>query len=116
MTPQTFSLEMCRLLSSLAPGFKGHYIYSKLGDEKIIVRCREDMEYWNSDYSIGDDIKIICPAWQVEDVLRNLHKILYCIVPGIEKIKVGQEIARLLFTHGDTAYQKIEEYLWSVIK
>ena len=119
MTPQTFSLEMCRHLSSLVPGFEGHWVYAKSqcprqpDDEQMRIFC------FNESYCKDE----IIPAWQVEDVLRNLEFIidrkiyleneqkLRGLLPGIT-----QKISSLLVRHPDTAYQKIEEYLWIILK
>lgn len=68
---------------------------------------------WGED---NDELKVICPAWQVEDVLRNLDKILGKAFQNGQKLKIVEKIARLFCIHDDTAYQKIEEYLWTVLK
>lgn len=120
MTPQTFSLEMCRLLSSLAPGFEGHYYYGKHKD-KVEIYCTDEINTWNSDNPTGEEIEKICPAWQGEDVLRNLREITAKI-----KYKSGDQgdfnllifseyiVTKLIYTSDH--YQKIEEYLWSILK
>lgn len=110
MTPQTFSLEMCRLLSSLAPGFEGHWNYIKWKDG-IILACWDKMV----EMSAYPERLIICPAWQVEDVLRNLDKLNgeFCKVYPSE---IAEKIAKCFFFYStDTAYQKIEEYLWEIL-
>lgn len=57
--------------------------------------------------------QIICPAWQVEDVLRNAG----IIFKNDNKIwSHVSEILVNLVRNPDTAYQKIEEYLWSILK
>lgn len=64
---------------------------------------------------------IVCPAWQVEDLLRNLTKI---IKQGSlfeeeyirELSRFATEIIFCFIFYPDTVYQKIEEYLWSVLK
>jgi hypothetical protein len=97
-----------------------YYVDSK--DHGIMVVCGHRIK-WGED---NDELKVICPAWQVEDVLRNLHTIL----PVEKKIEiqwlpgganpyafVSEEICKLLrIKDQDTAYQKIEEYLLSIIK
>ncbi len=112
---QTFSQKLSAHLSSLVPGFEGHYWYFQAvcGVEVI---CLPEAEA--EKFEMFGHTKI-CPAWQVEDLLRNLHKILYCIVLGSEeKNKIGQKITYLLLLYEDinTAYQKIEEYLWTILK
>lgn len=103
MTPQTFSLELCQNLSSLAPGFEGHWWWVMAWNKQEKIVCSQE-EYYRR----------ICPAWQVEDVLRNLTKL-----PGINvtKFNVARDVvcSEIVF-HPDTAYQKIEEYLWSILK
>lgn len=132
MTPQFLSEKMCHHLTSLAPGFEGHWWWVKYGSG-IELWCTEDFAYfWKEgngsvlSYKEFKQEVIICPAWQVEDVLRNLHTIL----PVEKKIEiqwlpgganpyafVSEEICKLLrIKDQDTAYQKIEEYLWSVLK
>ena len=57
----------------------------------------------------------ICPAWQVEDVLRNVDRLF----PVMERGNAAYWIAdHLRGTSLDAtyAYQKIEEYLWGVLK
>ena len=63
----------------------------------------------------------ICPAWQVEDVLRNIFKITENFkekgmwkdgkIIFIDEI-VHEISCFIAFNSFDTAYQKIEEYLW----
>ena len=109
MTPQTFSLEMCRLLSSLAPGFEGHWNYIKWKDG-IILACWDKMV----EMSAYPERLIICPAWQVEDVLMNLSKIF---TPNPTIItREGLHISKMLILWPGSAYQKIEEYLWTIFK
>lgn len=123
MIPQTFSLEMCRLLSSLAPKFEGHWtyvvitnIYSRIGHDtkkfkqpdEVHLLCKRELEYFSS---VGGEAKAeFIPAWQVEDVLRNAHKLF-----GDEMV-VCKKIAWFFVAYQDIVYQKIEEYLWSVLK
>ena len=122
MNPQTFSLEMCRLLSSLAPGFEGHYKYVKisgLGPKKIVgVRCLGTLnsELWRN-------YKLICPAWQADDVLRNLLTICRTLdqlrkEPIDRDILIKYIVQNIIGYEDDTAtaYQKIEEYLWTIFK
>ncbi len=119
MTPQFLSEKMSRHLSSLAPGFEGHWIYVNTGFEATIM-CR-------AVYQESIDNKIhplveICPAWQVEDVLRNITQIIkkHPLSSGEEYVaklsKFYTEIMVSFLYHPDTAYQKIEEYLWTVLK
>lgn len=144
MTPQTFSLKMCRHLSSLAPGFEGHYYYGKHKD-KVEIYCTDEINTWNSDNPTGEEIEKICPAWQVEDLFRNWMKIIialpnekcngFCSVcekQGCRSVAcrfyglkapqipfgsfVTARIIDMLALDGDTAYQKIEEYLCSILK
>ena len=132
MTPQTFSLEMCRLLSSLVPGFEGHYCHvvvqtcnsCMMGDPEkhTHIMCRSEIaERENSPIKRLGLAVIHCPAWQVEDVLRNLEKIL-CVSGAVGTRlspafnEIGAMITLKLFLYPDTAYQKIEEYLWSILK
>ena len=76
MTPQTFSLKMCRHLSSLVPGFEGHWKWIKYKDgfaghyESPRVYCGE---------VVNKNWEIICPAWQVEDLFRNWMKIIIAL-------------------------------------
>jgi hypothetical protein len=107
MTPQTFSLEMCRHLSSLAPEFEGHWWYVNW-DEMLIICCLSAI------HEYGQIENKICPAWQVEDVLRNLKEIVPDSTP-FQRLGFAEHLGRLLLTP-DTAYQKIEEYLWSILK
>lgn len=120
MTTQTFSLEMSRHLYSLVPEFEGHYYYSKRNDqEDTVVRCQDEILFWNSDRSSGEHnfIKKICPAWQAEDVLMNLKEIGLKMLWTPERyMQVGTAIALYLYEFPETAYQKIEEYLWLVLK
>ena len=113
-----FSLALCQHLSSLVPGFEGHYEhvpYLIAGTTEDLlryeVRCKnEPREALPSPFY--DDVKPV-PAWTVEDVLRNLRKIL----PTWDfPENVGQTISDKLVLDPDTAYQKIEEYLWTIIK
>lgn len=105
------SLKLSRHLSSIAPGFEGHWAYvESLIDGKIQIVCAFKRQSWRW----ANDYKFICPAWQVEDVLRNLSKIF---TPNPTIItKEGLHISKMLILWPDSAYQKIEEYLWSVLK
>lgn len=115
---QTFSQKLSAHLSSLVPGMKGHWEYVKTNDG-ISIRCEEDLDWLDSEHSIV--YPIICPAWQVEDLLRNLTKI---IKQGSlfeeeyirELSRFATEIIFCFIFYPDTVYQKIEEYLWSVLK
>ena len=107
---QTLSLTMSQHLSSLAPGFEGHWVYGYWGTSKTTsIYCRSA---WGITALPENGDKIICPAWQVEDVLRNIYKIF----PNRIDYNFCSEIARSLHCYGDTAYQKIEEYLWKILK
>lgn len=110
MTPQTFSLEMCRHLSSLAPEFEGHWWYVNW-DEMLIICCLSAI------HEYGQIENKICPAWQVEDLLRNLKEI-FKDKSRFFSFPVSKRVVRFLRNSSDitTAYQKIEEYLWTVLK
>ena len=142
---QFLSEKMSRHLSSLAPGFEGHWAYVESlmdGKKQIICAFKRYSWRWANDY------KFICPAWQVEDVLRNLKAIgeklnwgWVCGDCGHERPRkaepgdvrcdcddpwyswpqkysnrAGEILAGYLHDHPDTYYQKIEEYLWTVLK
>ena len=108
---QTLSLTMSQHLSSLAPGFEGHWVYGYWGTSKTTsIYCRSA---WGITALPENGDKIICPAWQAEDVLRNLMKLPKMTV---SKFNVVREIIASDFVFNpDTAYQKIEEYLWSIL-
>jgi len=127
---------MSRHLYSLVPEFEGHWKYTEITkcgckicnynniNPHIQVLCEQMIAILDDDEN-QEENKIICPAWQVEDVLRNLHTIL----PVEKKIEiqwlpgganpyafVSEEICKLLrIKDQDTAYQKIEEYLWEIL-
>ena len=137
---EKFSPELCQHLSILVPGFEGHWwwTYPYLNAPHAEVVCYEDLNI---------SVKI-CPAWQVEDVLRNLKAIgeklnwgWVCGDCGHERPRkaepgdvrcdcddpwyswpqkysnrAGEILAGYLHDHPDTYYQKIEEYLWTVLK
>lgn len=121
---QFLSEKLSRHLSSLVPGFEGHYYHMKHMDD---VRCDEeiaDMWRWDrvqkeeedrADFDVFKKNQIICPAWQVEDVLRNLKEILPDPTP-FQRLGFAEHLGRLLLSPSDTAYQKIEEYLWTILK
>lgn len=114
---QTLSLKLSRHLSSLAPKFEGHWwrVEKQWDDVSDTVKCEEDIEWQNSELSIK--YEKICPAWQAEDVLRNLKAIALKQLWTPEKyMQVGTTIALYLYEFPDTACQKIEEYLWSILK
>lgn len=132
---QFFTLEMCQHLSSLAPEMEGHWKYvllegcpscdSRLRDHYHVMCYSEVMELQNRPPSRHSFVPfIICPAWQVEDVMRNWKKIIEkCPLPEKELSNiepgrgVGAEfIMQRLIIDPDTAYQKIEEYLWSIFR
>jgi hypothetical protein len=97
---QNFSIELSKKLSELVPNIGEHaydWVVKEKGNE---VGCTEHLHR-----------QIICPAWQVEDVMRNSFKIF-----GEENMGECKKIACLLVKYPDTAYQKIEEYLLSIIK
>ena len=136
---QAFTPELCAHLSSLAPEFEGHWNYVKWKG-KINLMCWGIM----TEVSAYPEQLIICPAWQVEDVLRNWTLIIqsveeskaeaFCTVCRKDENKCGceffgtespkipfgkytaQKILSILILEGDTAYQKIEEYLWTILK
>lgn len=119
MEIQTLSLAMSQHLSSLVPGFEGHWVYVYWGTSKTTsIYCRSA---WGITAFSENGDRIICPAWQVEDLLRN-----WCQIAGITEYDVEMDdgpwrkfsnfAAHLLRTSPDTAYQKIEEYLWEILK
>jgi len=118
---QTFSQKLSAHLSSLVPGFEKHYGYYKFYDDSISVACYEEI-WWIEKHREFTQVRrkkpdLICPAWQVEDLLKNLQKI--CSSAKIEPAKMNElieEITSRLILLPDTAYQKIEEYLWSILK
>ena len=85
---------------------KRYYVDSK--DHGILVVCGHRIK-WGED---NQELKVICPAWQVEDVLRNAEKI--CPKELVRPYFL-QDIA-VRYYEPNTAYQKIEEYLWSILK
>ena len=110
---QTLSLKLSRHLSSLAPGFEGHWAYVESSiDGKTQVVCAFKRYSWRW----ANDYKFICPAWQAEDLLRN-----WIQISDAQKLKRiwghAEIISRLLYAtdHGNP-YQKIEEYLCSILK
>lgn len=113
-TKPFFSPEMCQKLSSFAPGFEGHWAYVESSiDGKTQVVCAFKRYSWRW----ANDYKFICPAWQVEDVLWNMEKIFPKLVYSPQIYVVAREIVTpILDNTPDTAYQKIEEYLWSILK
>lgn len=121
MTHQFLSEKMCRLLSSLVPGFEGHWVYVYWGTSKTTsIYCRSA---WGITAFPENGDKIICPAWQAEDLLRNWSKIVAAVKKNplpedhINKYGRGADVIVLnLIQGGDTAYQKIEEYLYKILK
>lgn len=103
---QAFSPELCAHLSFLAPGFEGHWKYVKT-DDGISIRCEDDLHWLDSELSTI--YPVICPAWQVEDVLRNRIAIFGELMVGPAKV------VTLFLENPNTAYQKIEEYLWQIL-
>jgi hypothetical protein len=114
---------MSRHLSSLVPGFEGHWVCGYWGISKTTsIYCRSA---WGITALPENGDKIICPAWQVEDVLKNIFKIAENFKEkGIWKDgellfinDIIHEISCFLsFNDFETAYQKIEEYLWGILK
>lgn len=123
MEIQTLSLAMSRHLSSLVSGFEGHWVYAYWGTSKTTsIDCRSA---WGITALPENGDKIICPAWQAEDLLRNIFKITENFKEkGIWKNReplfineIIHEISCFLsFNDFETAYQKIEEYLWTIFK
>lgn len=129
MTPQFFTEKMSRHLTSLAPGFEGHYGYYRTVNSydtlngRTIVVCRPE-------YHLAETIgrtygEFVCPAWQAEDVLRNIEELLKkCgkYMDSFSSMEYAEQILGMLIcapdfnTEPDTAYQKIEEYLWTMLK
>lgn len=103
---QTLSLAMSQHLSSLAPGFEGHWVYVNTGFE-ITIMCRA--VYQECIDNKRHPLVEICPAWQVEDVLRNRIAIFGELMVGPAKV------VTLFLENPNTAYQKIEEYLWQIL-
>lgn len=116
MTPQFFTLEMSRRLSSLVPEFEGHWTYRD-SKTKTFVVCGENYVCLCEGGIVCSDHQTICPAWQVEDVLSNLKEI-FKDKSRFFSFPVSKRVVRFLRNSSDitTAYQKIEEYLWSVLK
>jgi len=119
MDVQTFSKELSQHLSSLAPEFEGHYGYYKFYDDSVSVACHEEI-WWVEKHREFTQVRrkkpdLICPAWQVEDLLRNLKVVLgeKEYPPFIIKNQLINFICDL---DAATAYQKIEEYLWEILK
>jgi len=156
---QFLSEKLSRHLTSLVPGFEGHWKYIEIkkcgcrvcrytnANPHTQVLCLQEIAILEDDeYQEGN--KIICPAWQVEDVLRNLKAIgeklnwgWVCGDCGHERPRkaepgdvrcdcddpwyswpqkysnrAGEILAGYLHDHPDTYYQKIEKYLWSILK
>lgn len=91
---------------------KRYYVESK--DRGIMVVCGHRIK-WGED---SQELKVICPAWQVEDVLRNLAQILG-YVDLKRAMQIGEHITYLFWVNiesSSTVYQKIEEYLWSIFR
>lgn len=138
---QAFTPELCTHLSSLVPGFEGHWWRDKEGG----LFCEHGIDKVFNGLLHESRVKgDVFPAWQVEDVLRNWTLIIqsveeskaevFCTVCRKDENKCGceffgtespkipfgkytaQKILSILILEGDTAYQKIEEYLWSILK
>lgn len=104
------SEKMCRFLSSLVPGFEGHWWWVVAWKKETKVVCSQEDYY-----------RRICPAWQVEDVLRNITEIQLMGHKRTESSFIMRTVVEkivdcLAFSTPDTAYQKIEEYLWTVLR
>mgnify|MGYP000880667809 CR=1 FL=1 len=153
---QFLSEKLSRHLSSLAPGFEGHYFHVKrrnanTNDIAWFVYCRAEIEEGRVYLSresrfvfMRDYVIEKFPAWQVEDLFRNWMKIIialpnekfkgFCSVcekQGCRSVAcrfyglkapqipfgsfVTARIIDMLALDGDTAYQKIEEYLWEIL-
>ena len=118
------SLEMSRHHYSLVPEFEGHWKYTEITkcgckicnynniNPHIQVLCEQMIAILDDDEN-QEENKIICPAWQVEDLLRNLRNF-----PPLDSLNrdVMKELIEYLVYFPDTAYQKIEEYLWTILK
>jgi len=123
---QTFTPELCAHLSSLAPGFEGHWYYIEedayVGDGKYGKKVR--IVCLGKDEELKLHQQVICPVWQVEDLLRNIFKIVENFkekgmwkdgkIIFIDEI-VYEISCFIAFNSFDTAYQKIEEYLWQIL-
>ncbi len=123
---QTLSLKMSQHLSSLVPGFEGHWYWCGRYDnedkfvDQPFIQCEsssyiEGPREWDATVT-----RIICPAWQVEDLLRNIWALVDSQKDSV-RVLVTKEIIRdiscfLADNNPDTAYQKIEEYLWTILK
>ena len=121
---QFLSEKMSRHLYSLVPGFEGHWKYTEITkcgckicnynniNPHIQVLCEQMIAILDDDEN-QEENKIICPAWQVEDLLRNLRNF-----PPLDSLNrdVMKELIEYLVYFPDTAYQKIEEYLWGILK
>lgn len=116
MEIQTLSLAMSRHLSSIVPGFEGHWVYAYWGTSKTTsIYCRSA---WGITALPENGDKIICPAWQAEDLLRNLKEIMGYKFGDAKKLDETVKMigTTLAFFDPNTAYQKIEEYLWTILK
>ena len=108
------SQKLSAHLSSLVPGFEGHWwwVQTEAGSKIICV--------WDLDMSntrIAVPYGKICPAWQVEDVLEFIRDIVPDKAEKINIYEVAEKITTLLLNYRRKfAYQKIEEYLWTVLK
>jgi len=100
---QNFSIELSKKLSELVPDIGEHAYDWVVQEGNNGIGCTEHLHR-----------QIICPAWQAEDLLRNLMKLPKMTV---SKFNVVREIIASDFVFNpDTAYQKIEEYLWEILK
>lgn len=104
---QNFSIELSKKLSELVPDIGEHAYDWVVQEGNNGIGCTEHLHR-----------QIICPAWQAEDVLRNLLRNLMKLPKmTVSKFNVVREIIASDFVFNpDTAYQKIEEYLWTILK
>lgn len=101
---QNFSIELSKKLSELVPDIGEHAYDWVVQEGNNGIGCTEHLHR-----------QIICPAWQVEDLLRNVDRLF----PVMERGNAAYWIAdHLRGTSLDAtyAYQKIEEYLWKILK
>ena len=98
---QNFSLELSKKLSELVPDIGEHAYDWVVQEGNNGIGCTEHLHR-----------QIICPAWQVEDVLKNMTAILLARKTIAFTAIHANEIASILYTYPNTAYRKIEEYLW----
>lgn len=111
------SLNLSQKLSSLTPEMEGHWWWVDTSEKVQKIICD-----WEFETSLTKTVLPylpflkICPAWQVEDLLRNLDKINVHGCPQIHRSEIAYKIGSEFTYDPNTAYQKIEEYLWSILK